>query len=116
MNTIKISAESLNQFKQNKDVICISQKEIATNPDKPKYKAIAKEMVDRNGFKKLVYKVNKKIVCYISFPNAFADGFRMHGKGFCYDLHPTIDKPKQSAESFLNRLYCAFGGVEIVYQ
>ena len=89
---------------------------ININPDAPKYRAIAKECTDKYGFKKLVYKVNRKTICYISFPNEFAEGFRMCGNGFCYDLHPTIDKPKKSAEDFLNRLYGAFGGVVIDYQ
>ena len=86
------------------------------NPDVPKYRAIAKECTDKKKKKKLVYKVNRKTICYVSFPNEFSNGFRMHGNGFCYDLHHTIDKPKKSAEEFITRLYGAFGGVEIIYQ
>ena len=81
-----------------------------------KYTAIAKERVNGCGIKSLTYKVNRKIICEVVFPNEFADGFRMCGNGFCYDLHPTIETPKRSAESYLNRLYSPFGGIDIVYK
>lgn len=75
----------------------------------------AKERTNANGFKYLSYKQGNKILCEICFPNEFADGFRLTGCGWCYDLHPTIDKPKASAESYLNRIFSAFGGCTIVY-
>ena len=80
-----------------------------------KYTAKAKERVSKYGITYLSYKINKRIVCEIEYPNEFAEGYRMHGNGFCYDLHPTIEKPKQSAEEYLKRVYDAFGGVEIIY-
>ena len=75
----------------------------------------AKERVNRNGFRFLSYKVDRKIVVEVSFPNEYSNGFRCCGNGWCYDLHPTIEKPKQSAEDFLNRYYSYCGGVEIIY-
>lgn len=74
-----------------------------------------KESVDKYGFKRLVYKEGLKEMLYIYFPNQFSDGFRLSGRGWCYNLHTDIEKPKQQAETYLKNYYSIFGGCEIIY-
>lgn len=74
-----------------------------------------KESVNRNGFRRLVYKEGRKEILYVYYPNQYADGYRLHGRGWCYSLYEDIETPKRQAEEFLNNYYSIFGGCEIVY-
>lgn len=77
--------------------------------------AVAKERTTKYGFKYLTYKVDRKIVVEIAYPNEFTPGFRTQGRGWCHGIHSTIETCKADAEAFLRGFYSIFGGIDIIY-
>lgn len=77
--------------------------------------AKAKETTDKYGLKYLAYKVDRKTIIQIEYPNEYTNGYRVVGRGWCHGLHSKINECIKDAESYLNNYFSVLGGVEIVY-
>ena len=81
-----------------------------------KHVIIAREHVNKSGFKETVYKERRFLLVRIMHPNKFCNGFRVSGDGWGYDPKATEDEARRSAESYLNRYFSICGGCSIIYK
>lgn len=73
-----------------------------------------KEHTDKYGIKYLLYKKERKTVCYIQYPVEWVSKkfYRVVHGGLCFD-YKDLDRAKSNTESCLNNIY--FNNVKFVY-